>query len=272
MSSMETSNLTREFLRKMFIDGKRFDGRSLLDMNDIKIEYKVSNKAEGSARVKLGKTEVLVGVKLGVGEPYPDSPDAGNLIVSGDLLPLASPRFESGPPGFAGIETPRLIDRMIRESEMIDLKKLVIKEGEKVWAVYIDIYPINDDGSLTDASAIAVVAALKDAMLPVLDKEGKVDYEAKPKEKLPLTKGVLPFSFTFYKLRDSILLHPTREEEEACETKITFGASEYNGKIVINSCQKGWEKTLSLEEINKIVELIPDKYYEMEKKLNKLFK
>src|SRR3989344_7684903 len=116
MSSMEVSNLTKEKLRKMFEEGKRFDSRGLTDFRDLSIEYDISNKAEGSVRVRLGKTDVVVGVKMETGEHSPDSPDKGNLMVSGDLLPLASPRFESGPPGFNAVELPRLVDRAIRES------------------------------------------------------------------------------------------------------------------------------------------------------------
>src|SRR3989338_4412942 len=142
MSSMETSNLTRDTFRKLFEAGKRFDGRKLLDHRDLKVSFDVSNKAEGSARVLLGKTDVIVGVKLQVGEPYPDSPDKGNIMVSGDMLPLASPRFEMGPPGFYAVELPRLVDRAVRESGMIDMEKLVISE-EKVWTVIVDIYPLN---------------------------------------------------------------------------------------------------------------------------------
>lgn len=269
MSAMDVSNLTKQFLRKMFKENTRFDGRKLLDLKEVSIEYGVSNKAEGSARVKLGKTEVIAGVKLTVGEPYPDSMDKGNLIVSGDLLPLASPRFELGPPGFAGIEVPRLVDRMIRESGMIDFKKLVIKEGEKVWNVYIDLYPLNDDGALVDAASIACVAALRNAHIPILDDDGRVDYEKKGKEKLPISKDCVPLSFTFYKLGESIILHPTREEEEACETKVTLGASKFNGTLMINSCQKGWTTPFSAKEIEHIMDHIPDKYEELIKKLNK---
>src|SRR3989344_3636745 len=135
MSSMLTSNLTVDTLKRMFLANKRFDSRTLLEYRDIKVELNVSNKAEGSARVFLGKTEVIVGVKLQLGTPYPDSMEKGNLMVSGDLLPLASPRFESGPPGFEAIELPRLVDRAIRESGMIQLDKLVVTPKEKVWTV-----------------------------------------------------------------------------------------------------------------------------------------
>ena len=275
MSTMETSNLTKDFLQKMFSENKRFDGRKLLDLNkDITIEYGVSNKAEGSARVKIGKTEVIAGIKMTVGTPYPDSPDRGNLIVSGDLLPLASPRFEMGPPGFAGIETPRLVDRVIRESGMLEWEKLCIKEKEKVWNIYIDMYPLNDDGSLADASCIAAVAALHNATLPGLDKDGNVDYDKKTKEKIPMAKDLMPLSFTFYKLGDSIILHPVREEEEACEAKITFGASYWNNgsKFMLNSCQKGFETPFTTDELNSMLDIIQSKYDELSKKLNKSLK
>lgn len=272
MSSMDVSNLTRDYLQKLFKEGKRFDGRGLLDLNEVTISYGVSNKAEGSARVTIGKTEVIAGVKIDVSEPYPDSLDRGNLVVSGDLLPLASPRFEMGPPGFAGIETPRLIDRLLRESGFIDFEGLCIKAGEKVWTLYVDVYPINDDGSLIDAASIACVAALRSATLPELTEDMKVDHDKKGKKKVPLREEILPLSFTFFKIGDSILVHPTREEEEACETKITLGASEWEGTLMINSCQKGWQTTLSLTDVESIMDTLPEKYDELSKKLNKLLK
>lgn len=271
MTSMESSNLTIETLKKMFQEGKRFDGRRLLDTRDFEVSYGVSNKAEGSARVKLGKTEVVVGVKMDVGEPYPDSPDKGNLMVSGDLLPLASPRFETGPPGFQAIELPRLIDRVIRHSGIIDLSKLVIEPGEKVWTVIIDVYPINDDGNLIDAASIGAFAALRNAVMPNLDKDGKVDYEKKSDKKLPIEKDIIPLSFSFFKLGNSIILDPTREEEETCEARITFGISKLGEQYMLNSCQKAGKITLTQEEIDKIMDVVSKKFDEFNEKLKKFF-
>ena len=271
MSHMETSNLTSEKLKKMFAEGKRFDGRGLLDYRDIEVSHEVSNKAEGSARVKIGKTEVIVGVKMQLGEPYPDSPNEGNLMVSGDLLPLASPRFETGPPKFPAIELPRVIDRGVRESGMIDFSKLVVKPGEKVWTVIIDIYPINDDGNIIDAAGIGAVVALRDTKLPGIDENGNVDYDAKTKEGLPLLKETSPIPFSFFKLGDSIILDPTREEEEACDSRTVFGISKWNGQHMINSCQKSGKasKPISQGDIEKMMEILPKKHEELSKKLKK---
>ncbi len=269
MSAMDVSNLTRDTFNKMFAANKRFDSRGLLDYRKFEVSTDVSNKAEGSARVKLGKTEVIVGVKLGLGEPYPDSLNKGNLMVSADLLPLASPRFESGPPQFDAIELPRLIDRAVRESGMIDLSKLVITPGEKVWTVFIDIYPINDDGNLVDAASIAALVALRESIIPHLDKEGKIDYEKKSDKKIPLSKEANPLSISFYKLDNNIILDPTREEEEACEARITFGISKFNNQYVINSCQKRDKATFTQEEIEKMMEIISKKFDYLSEKLKK---
>jgi len=267
--AMEISSLTKERLKAMFAEGKRFDGRKLDELRDIEIETDISNKAEGSARVRLGKTEVIVGVKLGPGEPYADSPGKGNIMVSAELLPIASPRFQAGPPDFNGIELPRLVDRAIRESKMIDLDKLCIKEGEKVWTVFIDIYPINDDGNLIDAANIAALVALKIAKVPEMTKEGKVDHHKEAKDKLPLSKDIVPVSFSFFKLGNSIIVDPTREEAEACEARITFGLSKSKDKYLINSCQKKGEAYFTGEELARMSSMLPGLYDQVNEKLKK---
>jgi len=121
-------------------NGKRLDKRGLLDYRKIEIESGISPKsADGSARVKIGDTEVVAGVKLEIGEPFPDTPDEGSLMVNVELLPLASPEFESGPPNIDAIELSRVIDRGIRESGSIDVEKLCIEPGKKIWMVFIEV-------------------------------------------------------------------------------------------------------------------------------------
>ncbi len=269
MSSMECSNITVATLKNMFAAGKRFDGRGLLEHRPLSVDFKVSNCAEGSARVKLGKTEVVVGVKLTLDAPYPDSLDKGNLMVSGDLLPLASPRFESGPPKFEAIELPRLVDRAIRESGMIDLKKLVVKEGEKVWTVIIDVYPINDDGNLIDVATLGAIAALKTAVIPGIDEKGRVDYKHRTKQPLPLSKEIAPISISVFKLGNSLIIDPTREEQEACDVRVAWGISKWNGQYMLNSCQKSGEDPFTQEELIKIMDILPKKYDELNDKLKK---
>ena len=176
MDKVQTpSNITGERIKKYLSEGKRFDDRKPEDFREIIIETGVSKNAEGSARVKIGKTEVIVGVKMDIGVPYSDSPDKGNMMVTAELLPLSSPRFENGPPKFPAIELARVIDRGIRESKFIELDKLCIKKGEKVWTVFIDIYSINDDGNLLDAAGIGAISALKNAKMTKYDEKKDIE-------------------------------------------------------------------------------------------------
>jgi len=249
---METSVLTGNRIREFLREGKRFDNREPDEFRNIVIETGISSKAEGSARVKIGKTEVLVGVKMDVAEPYPDSPDKGNLMVTAELLPLSSKRFESGPPKFPAIELGRLIDRFIRESKFIDFKKLCIKKGEKVWSIFIDIYSINDDGNLLDCAGFGAICALKMAKIPKYDaKNEKVLFGEWSDKKIPIS-GDVPISITTHKVGETMIVDPTREEEDVSEARITIGGTQAG---VISSIQKGNSKELSVEETNKILDL-----------------
>ena len=217
--------------------------------------------AEGSARVWLGDTEVVAGVKMGIGEPYPDSPDEGVLIVSAEFLPLASPEFESGPPGEDAIELARVVDRAIRESKAIDFKKLCIEAGEKVWSVFVDIDILDNDGNLIDAAGLAAVTALLNTKIPDIEDNEPV-YGKKGKKSLPM-KGI-PISTTFAKINSNIIVDPGYAESEAIEARLTVGTIDADG-IKLCSLQKGGAVGFTMEELEKILELAEKKGSELRK-------
>jgi exosome complex component RRP42 len=270
---MDTSNLTKKRIKDYLDAGKRFDDRKFLDHREIEIETDVSKNAEGSAKVKLGNTEVRAGVKLGMGVPYPDHEDEGTMMTTLELLPLSSENFEYGPPRINAIEIARIVDRGIRESGMIDFKKLCVEKGEKVWTVFIDLYSINDDGNLLDACALAAVAALVTAKMPKYDeKEEKVCFGEWTSKKVPITKNI-PITFTFHKIGKNIILDPKTDEEAASEARLSIALSSPGKDTLINAMQKGNETTLSEEEILQIVDSAEKKYKEIEKDIfNKIEK
>ena len=263
---MEISNLSRKRISSYLREGKRFDGRKLHDLREIEIETNISKNAEGSARVKIGDTEVIAGVKLDVVEPYPDNEDEGTLVTSAELLPLSSPRFEAGPPKIEAIELARVVDRGIRESNFIDFKKLCIKKGEKVWGIFIDIYTINDDGNLIDASCLAAVTALKTAKMPKYDeKKESINHDELTNKPLPLSESI-PINLTFFKIGESIIVDPVREEEDSSDARLSLALTK-DKEIMINSIQKGNEEPLSEEEISNILEIATEKFKLLEKKI-----
>lgn len=253
--------LLRANIMKWFATGKRYDGRKLDEFRHVSVEYGVTKNAEGSARVKIGSTEVIAGVKMAVEKPYPDTPDSGNLMVNAELLPLSSPDFEAGPPGEESIEIARVVDRGIRESKAVDTKKLCLEKGEKVWAVMIDICTINADGNLLDASAFAAVAALRSTRFPSYDGKS-VDYEKPTDKKLPIVR--LPVSVTVIKLGDYLFVDPTVEEEKVVDARLTVAVTE-NGKIC--AMQKGGDVPLALDEVGRMIDLASAKASELAGKL-----
>ena len=264
-----TPNVTKKRIEKYLLEGKRFDGRAPEEFRDIVIETNVSKKAEGSARVKIGKSEVIVGVKLGLAEPYPDSPDKGNLMVTAELLPLSSERIQLGRPGIDSVELGRVIDRGIRESKFIELEKLCIKEGEKVWNVFIDIYSLNDDGNLLDAAGIGAIVALKQAYMPKYDeKEEKILHDELTENKIPVSKDVT-FPITVHKIGKGFLVDPIREEEDTIVSRVTMGM---NKDGIISSMQKGKEGSLTEEEFEKVLDMAEKAWTEVFKKIEKYLK
>jgi exosome complex component RRP42 len=251
--------------------GKRFDGRKPEEFRGIEIKTGISNKAEGSASVKIGKTEVYAGVKMDVMEPYSDGPADGTLTVGFELSPIASPDFETGPPTIDAIEIGRIVDRGIRESGFIEFDKLCIKEGEKVWGIYLDIYAVNGSGNLLDAASLAALAALADARIPVYnEEEEKINREQElTDKKLPLNKDAMALNLTFHKIGDKIILDPTTEEEQISDYRISIAVSSNKGKPRISSIQKGKEGAISHEEMETILNLLEHKFNEMYEGIHK---
>ncbi len=268
---MEIPNVTRKRMNDYLSQGKRFDGRKPFELREVSIETGISNKAEGSARVKIGDTEVLAGVKLNLAQPFGDSPESGVLMVTAEFSPMASEKFERGPPSIESVELARIVDRGIRESEVIDLDKLCLKAGEKVWAVFIDIYPVNDAGNLIDAAALAAMAALKSAVFPVVENEDKIKFGEFTDKKLPL-KEEYPLTSTFHKLGKSFLTDPVSEEEQASETRLSVSMSLSKKGETIHAMQKGGDATLSSEDLELILNEASKNIKDLSEKLEKSLK
>ncbi|MEK6899662.1 MAG: exosome complex protein Rrp42 [Nanoarchaeota archaeon] len=261
--------VNKETIAELAKENKRLDGRSLTEFRQpIMIETNISWTAEGSARVQIGETIVMAGVKLSLEKPYNDTSDEGGIMVNAELSPIASPEFEAGPPSIKAVELARVVDRGIREAKAIDLKKLCITPGEKAWFVIIDIISINDGGNLMDAAGLAALAALKSAKYPVVDPEtGAIDYHQKTSESLPLVKEPLPI--TVYKVNGALLVDPTNEEEKAYEARLTVAS---DSKGTISALQKGGEVTLTIDEISAMIDLALEKSSFLRKELTKALK
>ena len=262
MSSLVTKVKIKQ-IEQLLEKGSRLDERGLLDTREIKIEQGVIEKAEGSARVFLGKTQVLVGVKVETGEPFPDTPNDGVMTVNAELVPLAHPSFEPGPPDENSIELARVVDRGIRESHAIDTEKLCIEAGKKVFVVFVDVYILNHDGNLIDAAALAAMAALMNTKMPnyeIKDGELKIKQGYTP---LPMKSH--PITVTVGKINNKLIVDPWIEEETVMDARITFASNEEGNICAI---QKGMSGYFTPQQILDASKIALDKAAELRKKLN----
>ncbi len=249
--------------------GKRLDGRSLNEYRPLSIELGYIPKAEGSALVRLGNTVVLVGIKTGIGSPFPDTPDEGILLVNAEFLPLASPSFEPGPPDENATELARVVDRSLREIRAVDLSKLAITPGKKVWEIWVDIYVLDHDGNLLDASMLAAMAALSSAKMPeavVEDEEVKLNRE-KLKDPVPVKHRVV--IVTVGKVDGHLIVDPTLEEESLLDARLAIAVSD-DGRIV--GMQKMGMGTFTADEVRQAIEMAMESSKMLHQELDKALK
>jgi exosome complex component RRP42 len=250
-------------IEQLMEKAKRLDGRGLGDYREIKIEQGIIEKAEGSARVLLGKTEVLVGVKIETGAPFPDTPNDGVLTVNAELVPLASPTFEPGPPDEHSIELARIVDRGIRESKAIDTEKLCIEPGKQVFVVFVDVYVLNHDGNLIDASALAAVAALMNTKMSNYEiKDGKVEIK---QGYTPLPLKSHPITVTLGKINNKLIVDPWLEEEQVMDSRISMA---FNDEGNLCAIQKGCSGYFTQQQILEALKLAHEKAAELRKKMD----
>ncbi len=249
-------------IEQLIEKGKRLDERGLLDYRPIQIEQGLIERAEGSAKVLIGKSEVLVGVKIETGEPFPDTPNEGVLTVNAELVPLASPNFEPGPPDENSIELARVVDRGIRESKAIDNTKLVIEPGKKVFVVFVDVYVLNHDGNLIDTSALAAVSALLNTKMQ--------NYEVKDGELVvkqgytPLPLRSHPITVTVGKINNKLIVDPWLEEEQVMDSRLSMAIND-DGNIC--AIQKGGSGYFTPQQILEASKIAQEKVAELRKKL-----
>lgn len=236
-------DLKREYINRLFVEQKRMDGRAPEDVREISVETNVVTSASGSARVRWGDTDVLVGVMVEQGVPFPDTPDRGVLVTNAELIPMASPFFESGPPRPESIELARVVDRGIREAKTIDLAKLCVKPKEKVYVCFVDMHVLDFGGNLFDPCSLGAMMALNTATVPASKFGLGEDFKLKIDH--------YPISCTSIKIQNGLLVDPGLDEERVAEARLTVTTDE-NGDV--RAMQKGLNGKLTFDEVKTMIQ------------------
>ncbi len=256
------AKLEQKTIHDLIAKGKRLGERNPLDYRPLTIMLGIIEKANGSAQVYLGKTKIVAGIKVETGTPFEDTPNEGILTVNSEFVPLASPTFEAGPPDEDSIELARVVDRGIRESKAIDLKKLCIEPGKKVFMVFVDIYVLDHDGNLIDAAAMAALGALVSAKMHAFEvRNGELIYKD---EIIPLPLLNYPVPITSVKIDGSIVVDPCLEEEQVMSCRLTV-TTDKNDNIC--AMQKGGLGVFTPDEVKQIVSTSISKSKDLREKI-----
>jgi exosome complex component RRP42 len=165
--------------------GVRGDGRARLDLRPVELATGVAPQCYGSARARVGGTEVVVGVLAEAGPPPAGRPGEGALHFAVAVSPVAGPALRGRAGEELAAELARALERAYHAppgdgegggdaaaaaaaaaAAPLDLRQLSLVAGKAAWALTVDALVLSADGAVLDALSLAVKAALADTELP----------------------------------------------------------------------------------------------------------
>eukprot|EP00262_Sarcandra_glabra_P015464 TRINITY_DN4762_c0_g1_i1.p1 TRINITY_DN4762_c0_g1~~TRINITY_DN4762_c0_g1_i1.p1 ORF type:complete len:288 (+),score=65.38 TRINITY_DN4762_c0_g1_i1:211-1074(+) len=216
----------------------RSDGRKRLDFRQISVETGVIPQASGSARVRMGATDVIASVKAELGNPSSFLPNKGKVAIYIDCSPTASPMFEGRGGEELSADLSIALQRCLLGGKSgsgagIDLSSLMVVEGKICWDLYIDGLVVSSDGNLLDALGAAIKAALSDTAIPKVqvalgasaDEHPEVDVSDEEFSQFD-TSGV-PVIVTLTKVGRHYIVDATSEEESQMSSAISVSVNRH---------------------------------------------
>jgi len=225
-----------EYYKKFLEQDVRPDGRELGEVRPTVLSVGSISSADGSALVKLGNTTVVCGIKAELTTPKSESPEHGFLVPNVDLPPLCSPKFKPGPPCEQAQAACVFMDKLVKNSNCIDLQTLCIEKGKYVWVLYCDLMCLDYDGNLLDACVVALLAALRNLLLPTVtvnEESGLAEADLEKTVSLVLQHQPVATSFSIFK-NSVLLVDPTVEEESLSSGSITVVTLQDGSLCMIN--------------------------------------
>ncbi|KAL4672622.1 hypothetical protein H8957_009551 [Semnopithecus entellus] len=239
------------------LEDLRVDGRGCEDYRCVEVETDVVSNTSGSARVKLGHTDILVGVKAEMGTPKLEKPNEGYLEFFVDCSANATPEFEGRGGDDLGTEIANTLYRIFNNKSSVDLKTLCISPREHCWVLYVDVLLLECGGNLFDAISIAVKAALFNTSIPRVqvleDEEGSKDIELSddPYDCIRLSVENVPCIVTLCKIGYRHVVDATLQEEACSLASLLVSVT---SKGVVTCMRKVGKGSLDPESIFEMME------------------
>ncbi|EGD76190.1 hypothetical protein PTSG_00897 [Salpingoeca rosetta] len=230
------SKAERQFIANGIAANIRCDGRDLLDRRPLELETGNITNANGSSRVQLMGTDVLVGVKVEVATPTDDRPDEGMLefSISSSSANATVAALDARTADKMTRSLEFLAEQLQKTSHALDLKKLCILPGKAVWCVRVDVLVLQSlGGNVVECVFLAIKAALHDTTIPnctlIKDSNGEAvdfDISSNAYDVSPI-EGVaeFPVILCFGIIGARVFADPLFEEEECADAFVLVGVS-----------------------------------------------
>uniref|UniRef100_UPI00358FBF87 exosome complex component RRP42 n=1 Tax=Myxine glutinosa TaxID=7769 RepID=UPI00358FBF87 len=226
MSSILLSDAERAYIAHGVQAGVRCDGRAHVDYRQLELELDVVSNTNGSSRVRLGSSDVLVGVKVEMGTPKPDSPSEGYVEFFVSCSANATLEFD----GRGGDELATMITNSLycafNNPSCLPRQTVCIVPGKHCWILYVDVLILEYGGNMLDTASLAVKAALRNTRIPTVEvaknEEGiqEVELSDDPFDCMQLDTRNVPCFVTLNKIGKQFVVDATPEEEACCLAKL----------------------------------------------------
>ncbi|PON55395.1 Guanosine pentaphosphate synthetase I/polyribonucleotide nucleotidyltransferase [Parasponia andersonii] len=227
----------KHFIQGGIAQDLRSDGRKRLTYRPIYVETGVIPQANGSARVRMGGTNVIATVKAELGRPSQLQPDKGKVSIHIDCSSTAEPVFEGRGHEELSTELSVSLQRSLLGGKSgsgagIDLSSLVVVEGKICWDLYIDGLVVCSDGNLLDALGAAIKAALSNTGIPRVQvassasgDEDQPEVDISDEEFLQFDTSGVPVIVTLTKVGKHYIADATAEEESQMSSAVSISVN-----------------------------------------------
>lgn len=139
MANISISDAEKTFILHGVEDDLRCDGRTRCDYRPMEIETSIVTHANGSCRLRLANTDVLVAVKAEIDIPPLENPDEGRIVFFVDCSANAAPEFEGRGGEELAMEFANTLEAAYRSRQAFNLKDLCILTQQRCWKLYVDV-------------------------------------------------------------------------------------------------------------------------------------
>ncbi|GJQ13678.1 hypothetical protein GpartN1_g5469.t1 [Galdieria partita] len=229
------SKAERSYLLETVETGTRLDGRSLYEYRPISLQVGVLPSASGSSRLRLGETEVLVGVKVEVGETAESSTENVHIYFTVECSGSASADFLGREAENWSSELQKALESAYSAASVFDDERLKLVPGKFCWVFKVDILVLDTGGNMLDAIGMATRTALSTTLIPrvnIQQSEGTFELEIddNPSACDNLKVEGAPIFLTFSLIGSHFVLDPSVQEETCSRGRLSV-AVDANGDI-----------------------------------------